>query len=269
MLHAVGMKQISDPTTFAPDWLALREPADHAARDPQLLSAAHAAVGKGGVVLDLGSGTGSTVRAFAQSGLAEVQWRLLDDDPTLLSIARERHPEAECVLGSVLDIEQLRFENVHIVTASALMDLMTQGWLEAFADRLQADGIAFYAALNYDGQMLWTPEDRQDAQVTDAFNSHQKRDKGHGAALGPEASSVMRNVFEDRGYHVATAVSPWRLGPDQSALHEALLLGIADAAEEQGLNDAQDWASVRRAGVHNSNAVIGHIDLLATPKPQR
>ena len=44
---------------FSADWLALREPADHAARDGDLLAAA--AQVAGAVIVDLGCGTGSTL----------------------------------------------------------------------------------------------------------------------------------------------------------------------------------------------------------------
>lgn len=49
---------------FAPQWLALREPADRAARDTALLARAAHLAGPAPVIVDLGAGTGASVRAL-------------------------------------------------------------------------------------------------------------------------------------------------------------------------------------------------------------
>ncbi|MFU8825803.1 MAG: class I SAM-dependent methyltransferase, partial [Yoonia sp.] len=72
---------------FSATWLALREPADHAARDDALLTAAADAAGPSPVIVDLGSGTGSTLRAFAPVLNNAAAWRLVDSDPVLLAQA--------------------------------------------------------------------------------------------------------------------------------------------------------------------------------------
>ena len=46
---------------FSAEWLALREPADRAARDAGLLRRAAAAAGPAPVIMDLGCGSGATV----------------------------------------------------------------------------------------------------------------------------------------------------------------------------------------------------------------
>lgn len=58
MWRVDGMNRISD-TQFQPDWLSLREPADHRARATGLLRRAASLVAPGTRVVDLGSGTGS------------------------------------------------------------------------------------------------------------------------------------------------------------------------------------------------------------------
>ncbi|MEY4985020.1 MAG: hypothetical protein RIR62_3286, partial [Pseudomonadota bacterium] len=71
---------------FSADWLALREPADHAARDARLLRAAAGVARHRAVVVDLGCGTGSTRRAFGDL-LAGATWRMVDGDAALLARA--------------------------------------------------------------------------------------------------------------------------------------------------------------------------------------
>lgn len=254
---------------FSAAWLALREPADHAARDKALLSAAARVAGQPAVIVDLGCGTGSTIRAFAGVAAQAIEWRLVDNDPDLL---RHAAAAATSAKGSVAtyridlrDMDRLPLEGASLVTASALLDLCSQDWVENLATRLAGFGLPFYAALTYDGFMRWTPPDTADAAVTQAFNRHQAGDKGFGPALGPAATDAMATALERRGYTVRRTDSPWRLGPSQTDLHRALLVGIAAAADEAGEPLAISWGDTRLAAVQMAHCHIGHSDLLALP----
>lgn len=249
---------------FSVDWLDLREPADHAARDRGLMAAAAACVGPGQVVLDLGSGTGSTARAF-NGELKGARWRFLDADAALLSETVARHPGAERVEMDLRDIAALPLDGVGLVTASALLDLVSADWIAALAERLRDASVPLYAALNYDGQMAWTPEAPEDADVTAAFNAHQRGDKGFGPSEGPAAAQTAARVFRERGFDVKTAPSPWQIAGDQAPLHAMLLDGIAGAASEMGEANATAWLTARKATLATSAVTIGHTDLLALP----
>ena len=78
--------------SFSADWLALREPADHAARNPDLAARLGAWMARPGArrVLDIGCGSGSTVRALTSHLPDGVRWTLLDHDAALLEAARAR-----------------------------------------------------------------------------------------------------------------------------------------------------------------------------------
>lgn len=258
------MKQTSE-TAFAPDWLALREPVDHAARDPGLMAKAAACVKSGGLILDLGSGTGSTARAFARAGHVGLRWRMLDSDPALLNIARAHHPTAECVIGDVANVDGLPLDGVSLITASALFDLMSQDWVSAVLHRAAVQGVPIYAALSYDGAMSWAPPDDCDRAVSAAFNLHQRRDKGTGPALGPDSGMRFAELARARGWRVDTAESPWHIGPEHAALHEMLIDGIAQAAEEAGTAEARRWGARRLDVVSGSRATVGHLDVMAVP----
>jgi SAM-dependent methyltransferase len=248
---------------FSAAWLSLREPADLAARDPALVADAAACLPAGGLVLDLGSGTGSTARAFAAQGFDALRWRFFDNDPALLAEAARLVPQSEQVLGDLADVDALPLVGVGLVTASALLDLMPQHWVDALAQRLWQARIPFYAALNYDGQMRWAPELPLDAAVCQHFNAHQCTDKGMGPALGPHSGAQAARALRLCGFDVALADSPWTLGPAEAPLHAELLDGIGGAAAEMGLNTAHNWASTRRALAVQTEGVIGHTDLLA------
>lgn len=259
------MKQTSD-TSFEPDWLGLREPADHAARDKGLLAQAAACVGDGGTVLDLGCGTGSTARAFAAAGFGNFKWRFFDHDPALLTIAEMQTPKAECIVGDIAQIDSLPLDGVSLITASALFDLMSEDWVAALVTRAEQAHIPIYAALNYTGEMHWTPLDARDQKITDAFNAHQRKDKGTGPALGPASGKTFQQITAARGWAASVADSPWQLDRKDALLHENLVTGIAEAANESGARMALAWGADRRAKALTSYAEIGHLDVLAIPE---
>lgn len=258
------MKQTSD-IAFEPDWLALREPADHAARDANLLARAAREVAQGGRIVDMGSGTGSTLRAFEAAGFTALNWHLLDNDATLLGIAKDRAPSVATTLCDLGDIDTLPFDGAHLVTASALLDLMSQAWVERLADALRAANLPLYAALNYDGQMSWSPSDPDDDAITNLFNTHQLRDKGSGAALGPTSGPKVAAIFKARGFDVMTAQSPWVLGPDQADLQRQHLKGIANATAQLDESVSQNWHLRRKSLIKQSQTRVGHLDILAVP----
>ena len=246
---------------FSADWLALREPADRAARDPGLAAAAARAAGPAPVILDLGCGTGATRRALAPHLPQDARWRMVDNDPALLALATG--PGGETVMADLNRIETLPWDGVTLVTCSALLDLVSDDWLSRLSAILSDRRLPLYAALNYDGRMAWDPPDPADAGVRDAFNRHQRGNKGFGPALGPQATvAAMRHLMAS-GFAVRTADSPWHLPPRAAALQEALLAGIAVAAAEAGAEAVDAWAGRRRGARPGTTMVVGHLDLLA------
>ncbi|MBQ2262801.1 MAG: class I SAM-dependent methyltransferase [Loktanella sp.] len=251
---------------FTASWLALREPADLAARDDGLLAAAVRAAGPLPVIVDLGSGTGSTLRAFAPVLGGTAAWRLVDSDPALLAqAALSAGPEVALHRLDLRTLAALPLQGASLVTASALLDLCSRDWLTRLAARLTEQPVAFYAALNYDGVMTWTSPDDDDETITAAFNRHQRGDKGFGPALGPDCASSAADVFAKAGFTVTQADSVWVLGPDQAELQQQLCAGIANAAAEMGIAGAQQWAARRHALVGDGHCHIGHRDFLALP----
>jgi hypothetical protein len=252
-------------TSFPTAWLDLREPADDAARHPGLRSAAASLVGTGGLVVDLGCGTGSTVRALQPHLASSVRWRLVDHDAAVLREAGRR-TGAETVLCE-LAREEPPIEGAALVTASALLDLVSEAWIGRLADALNAHRAPFYAALSYDGRLSFDPAHPGDGPMIAALNAHQRTDKGFGPALGPEGAEVLAAALTARGFEVRIEASPWRLGPDDAALVAALLPGIAEVAAGWGgipTAEVGDWLAFRQARAADGHCLVGHLDLLAT-----
>ena len=253
---------------FSAEWLALRDPADRAARNDALARLAAQMAGPAPLVVDLGCGTGATWRALAPLLPAQARWRLVDNDPALLQIAaRAVGAAAEVVQADLADLDAVPLAGATLVTASALLDLVPSAWVSGLASRLA--GVPFYAALSYDGHMSWDPQDPRDQVVTEAFNRHQQGDKGLGPALGPMAAARTAEIFAQHGYDVHRADSPWRLGPQMADLQRDLTRGIARAAAEAGAADAEAWGRHRDLTASRSSCTIGHVDLLACPISHR
>ncbi len=248
---------------FDADWLALREPADHQARDKNLLRKAASLAGEKPVIMDLGCGTGSTIRALGPLLPKNSCWRLVDNDEALLKVAnQELGDSASLHCLDIQNLDQLPLQGVSLITASALLDLVSKQWLSDFLTKVQ---VPVYFALTYDGTLHWSIEDPQDSEIREAFNSHQQTDKGIGTALGPKAADAAIEILEDLGFEILSADSPWILETENVALQQSLVTGISQAASEVGNTDSASWLERRIAKASEVECTVGHVDILAIP----
>jgi SAM-dependent methyltransferase len=262
---------------FSAAWLALREPADHRARSARLAQAvANRLLDASPVrVVDLASGTGSNLRYLARYLRGSQHWRLVDHDAALL--AQVEAPTAPSRIASIhvqpYDLSRLEaagdlFDHASLVTASALLDLVSDRWLGALADRCVEVKATSLFALSYDGRIVFTPDDPDDDTVRGLVNRHQRTDKGFGVALGPDAADAAERCFSARGCAVERERSDWILGARDAELQRQLIDGWAAAAAEiaSARAPAIGWWRVRRrehVDAGHSTILVGHEDLAA------
>jgi SAM-dependent methyltransferase len=260
---------------FAADWLALREPVDARARSLEVLGAARRwAVGRPRIrVLDLGCGTGSNLRYLCPRLPTVQHWTCLDHDPALIAEFRRRGWDCQQVVGLDAQVASIRattwldgVDSDTLVTASALLDLVSASWLEEVVARCLDRGAALLFALTYDGRVEIEPAHPRDREVIAVVNTHQHRDKGLGRALGPGAADRLTAIGDKLGYRLAAGDGDWLLGRDESALAAALLDGWLAAAADQAPGRAAQlasWHSSRRAAAASGELRIrvGHRDL--------
>jgi SAM-dependent methyltransferase len=262
---------------FPAGWLTVREAADHTARSETLLNLLRewCQSRKSLRIVDLGAGTGSNLRYLAPRLPLPQHWTLVDHDPDLL--ARVSAPDAAppVTLSTVCaDLAQWELEVAQpdLVTASALLDLVSESWLDHLVQNCVGQRAAVLLALSYDGKVRWTAPDPQDILVHRAVNAHQERDKGFGVALGPRASFEAAEQFQAAGYGVWVKSSPWELGVGALPLSEQLIAGWIAAATEQLPREAArllDWGERRLEDLRSGRTRlrVGHRDLLALPAP--
>ena len=266
---------------FSIEWLNLREASDHKARDRHLLKTAanwlNDLKSKDKVIVDLGSGTGSTIRGLQRyTELApSIQWRLVDNDPELLAEAIHRHSEEYSIENFLVDLsktQKLPLKSVSLITASALLDLVSGDFIRDLCQLIKEKNedrpLGFYSALNYDGCIKWTPFHPLDAAILMNFNTDQRRDKGFGPALGPDATDFLKTQFHSTKFKCLSAKSPWLLGSADYLLTESLINGISGVAiQTDGLtnSDIQDWKTFRIENVRTGTCYLGHTDILVLP----
>ena len=286
---------------FSAEWLGLREPFDAAARAPSLIAELATHLGRGSneaplEVLDLGAGAGSNFRHLAPLLGRLQRWRLADNDPKLLDAsltatdtwARARGSKArrarntlsvgardltchiETELVDLADLTAVELPTSGLVTAAALLDLVSQDWLDTLAHRCRAAHSAVAFALTYDGRTTVEPALPEDALVLSLFNRHQRLDKGFGPSLGPAAAGAAAAAFKAHGYELRSAPSDWVIGREQHAMQLALLDGWLGAAIEiapENRAALTSWHERRRSHVLAGRSAlrVGHVDLVGWP----
>jgi SAM-dependent methyltransferase len=255
---------------FSPDWLALRAPFDLQARDTALAQQFVASLSPSSLIVDLGAGTGANALALAPLAGPGTRFRLVDNDRALLDIARARlagSSQYETLHGDLdRNVEELTAA-ADAITASALMDLVSASWFDALAAHAAARRLPLLFTLTVDGRHELSPVDSADSVVFEAFALDQRRDKGLGLALGPDAPRYMRDRLVALGARVSLADSDWRVGNDGRDLTAALVEGVAEAAARAAPETSvavAAWLKRRQKQIADGSLsiVVGHKDLL-------
>jgi len=263
---------------FDSDWLKRRWRADHRARDNRLVEHLRGWASPRGrlAILDLGAGSGSNAGFMAPRLPAPQHWCLVDHDAQLLATAMDNLADLNGVTGAAAVADMARIDadwcmGYDVITAAALLDLAGADWLDRVIANAADVGAACLFALNYTGAIAWRPPLAGDDLARDAFNAHQRSDKGLGPALGPNAPAVTAATARRRGLSVERAASPWRLSAGDEALQAALLADRYQAAAAQAPDNAEElaaWAAARQTRIDSgdSGVVVGHEDLLVWPQ---
>jgi hypothetical protein len=287
---------------FSAEWLAQREPFDTMARTAAAgtlklrarLETTRPVPGTPWRVIDLACGTGANLRWLAPHLGGPQEWLVVDHDAALLRCWPEwlgivAAPEAmqtpldfsglgfqASIARQQLDLssglETLPWHAAHLVTASALLDLVGIAWLQRLVAAAVAARVALLFTLSVDGRHDWRPSDPLDSRVSALFGEHQRRDKGFGPALGAHAVPALQRALRGRGYRVFNAPSNWWIDGQESqqaaAVQRALVDGMATAAREQDpISSAaiEAWRQRRHALAVAGSVRVGHLDLLALP----
>lgn len=266
------------------EWLALREPADAAARAPDLvepLGRELPATG-GWVIHDLGGGTGAMGRWLAPQLPGPQHWVVHDLDPDLLQVAAADRPgpaadgaeiTVECKQSDIARLRPGDLADATLVTASALLDLLTEDELAGLATVCAGAGCPMLLTLSVVGRVDLTPAAPLDRRVAAAFDAHQRRTTARGRLLGPDAVALAVEMFRRLGAEVLVRPSPWRLGALQADLAAQWFMGWVGAACQQQVELAAETAVYTRWRLAQATAgqlivTVDHADMLVLPLGQ-
>jgi hypothetical protein len=263
-------------------WLALREPADAAARSLDLVEALRRRFPATGplVIHDVGCGSGAMGRWLAPLLPGPQHWVLHDRDADLLEAATT-HPPGPAADGSSVSVEARRSDitrlaagelaDASLITASALLDMLTADELGGLMAACAGAGCPTLLTLSVVGRVELTPADPLDRRVAAAFDDHQRRLTERGALLGPDAVAFAVDEFARLGAEVLVRPSPWRLGASEAELAVEWFGGWLGAACEQQVELAAEARDYRRRRLAQARAgelavTVDHADLLALPR---
>jgi hypothetical protein len=263
------------------EWLALREPADAAARACDLVEHLRGQLPatERRVIHDLGCGTGAMGRWLAPRLPGPQHWVLHDRDAELLTVAASAPPGPAADEAAVTlevrqsDITRLASDDLAgatLITASALLDMLTEEELSELTTVCAGAGCPILLTLSVVGRVDLTPTDPLDRRLAAAFDAHQRRDTARGRLLGPDAVTVAVEQFGRLGAEVLVRPSPWRLGPSEAGLAAEWFTGWAGAACEQEVAlaaEAEPYTCRRlaQAAAGALRVTVGHADLLVSP----
>jgi hypothetical protein len=261
---------------FPTDWLRLREPFDHAARSTTLVEILLGILPASRPlrILELAAGLGSGMRFLAPLLPIPQHWIMIDHDPALLasiSLPSTNNITLEIQEFDLRELDKLDF-SADLVSTQALLDLVSNDWLESLVNHLADRRLPLLAALTVDGRIRWSPEDPRDAEIQQAFRAHQTGDRGFGPSVGTQATQELERLFSARNYTIIRKQADWSIAPACTRMLEELVDGTAEAAMEACGNitttkTLTDWHRSRRAAISSGDLSlqIGHLDLLALP----
>jgi hypothetical protein len=246
-------------------WLALREPADAAARSRELVG--HLPPEGPHVIHDLGCGTGAMGRWLAPLLPGPQHWVLHDRDAALLQVADVPRVTVETRLSDITRLRADDLAGASLVTASALLDVLTEAAVQRLVAACVGAGCPALLTLSVAGRVDLTPSEPVDRRVAAAFDAHQRR----GRLLGPDAVAVTAEAFRRSGAEVVARPSPWRLGAAQADMIAAWFTGWVGAACEQDAELAAETGAYARRRLAQAAAgrlavTVDHVDLLVLPQ---
>ena len=230
-------------------------------------------------IVDLACGTGSTLRALAPRIKARQNWRLVDNDLSLLARApqsrRRTSTSRPCrSISTAILKPRSTARSIWSRRRRCSISSPTNG-CERLAVETAARRLPVYAALSYDGRV----------EIDAGRCRRRRRSSPRSTRISAPTRALVRRSgrtrrskaierFERVGYSVVQGPSDWVFAPTDREIQIEMLSGWAAAAREIGdmpLPDVVGWLTRRRdlVAAGRSSIRVGHVDFFARPTGTR
>lgn len=200
-------------------------------------------------IVDVGSGTGSTLLALYDKIDKDQYWTFLEEDPILIAHSLQRikgilqsegytyskHHETiafrnkrhtirlHTINDSLLHIDTLMdLGKVDLLTASAIFDLFSIEQYAEFVENIHQHSLAVLSVLNYTG-MHFSPIDSSDAEMVSLYNGHMRRPQDFGIGMGAQCQSDIVALYNSLDKKIISGASIWNLSPEHTRMHSMIL----------------------------------------------
>jgi hypothetical protein len=280
------------------DWLEERYRLDAEARNKRVEHAVLEAFQRFPTlcVLDVGSGLGANARYYSRLFSSNQEWILVEKSKilSLRAISSLRFwaeanewmteelseglqiwlPEKEVRIKSINASffhlsEIVDLSRINLVTANAVMDLISEDQFVTFAENLISYRIPLLATMNYES-MYFEPEEEEDVEFIALYERHMKRSQEFGSALGPDSTRQIIDFSVKRGFPVIHGQSTWKIEYGDLKMmrflfrfiHQALSENIRSKGERIRMEAwfRRKWQQVKS---HKLKMVVEHSDIFA------
>lgn len=232
-------------------------------------------------VVDVGAGTGATLRALLDWGVRGGSYLGVDRSAALVEHARgalrdalaaeyavsSDGPDGAFVVEGIAarvevgDVLSLPTGDADLVVAQALLDLVpVEEAMDAVVGRLRPGGLA-YLPITFDGVSTFLPEHPDDGAVVDAYHAAIDEQPGRDSRAGRR---LLQHLRERPGALLAVGAADWVVRPARDgdgdartngadagypadeAHFLACILGFVEEALDGRDVDAADWLAARR-----------------------
>ncbi|MFN4262453.1 MAG: hypothetical protein ACK4IT_02205 [Thioalkalivibrionaceae bacterium] len=175
----------------------------------------------------------------------------------------------------------------HWITASALFDLCSAAFIDRLVSAADRHNAGVLASLSFDGRLElhasngamstqglsgvdcddWLLAQDLFLERAAAINADQRRDKGFGPALGPDAADYLASRMGAAGFTVDLVETDWRLGANDLPLIKALFVGWMKVPPARAPADVSvEWSRLRALIEMGATLVVGHRDVVSRPR---
>ena len=262
---------------FSAEWLALREPYDRAARNAVVLAAvADAFRGQSSIaVTDLACGTGATLRAVGPDLLPRQNWRLVDNNLSLLAQASTlAQPPHVTVTARPVDLALILNSRSTARSTSSphrrcSISCRRNGSTVSLSRRRRGGCRSMPRSVTTAAPSP-SPARRSMPRTSPRSTGTSALTRASARRWGRPRPARAAERFGQFGYVVVQGPSDWVLGPDDRVIQEALFAGWAELAALTAVlstDETADWLAQRRAhlAAGRSRLRIGHVDIFARP----